>query len=71
VVSIAKVRGRVRGIGSELTQAMDMRFASERALFCQPETASGNLPGGGGLEHLPRLMGRGRSTDTRCLRRRT
>jgi len=49
VASIAKIRGRVRGIGSEFTQAMDMRFASERALFGQPETASGNLPGGGGL----------------------
>jgi enoyl-CoA hydratase/carnithine racemase len=63
VVSIAKVRGRVRGIGSEFTQAMDMRFASERALFGQPETASGNLPGGGGLEHLPRLMGRARALE--------
>lgn len=63
VASIAKIRGRVRGIGCELTQAMDMRFASERALFCQPETASGNLPGGGGLEHLPRLMGRARALE--------
>ncbi|NTY60321.1 enoyl-CoA hydratase/isomerase family protein [Mycolicibacterium sphagni] len=63
VASIAKIRGRVRGIGSELTLAMDMRFASERALFGQPETASGNLPGGGGLEHLPRLMGRGRALE--------
>jgi enoyl-CoA hydratase/carnithine racemase len=63
VASIAKIRGRVRGIGSELTQAMDMRFASERALFGQPETASGNLPGGGGLEHLPRLMGRARALE--------
>jgi enoyl-CoA hydratase/carnithine racemase len=63
VVSIAKVRGRVRGIGSEFIQAMDMRFASERALFGQPETASGNMPGGGGLEHLPRLMGRARALE--------
>lgn len=63
VVSIAKVRGRVRGIGNEVTLAMDMRFASERALFGQPETASGNLPGGGGLEHLPRLMGRARALE--------
>lgn len=63
VVSIAKIRGRVRGIGSELTLAMDMRFASERALFGQPETASGNLPGGGGLEHLPLLLGRARALE--------
>ncbi|WP_256216071.1 enoyl-CoA hydratase/isomerase family protein [Streptomyces sp. Ag109_O5-10] len=40
-----------------------MRFASERALFCQPETANGNLPGGGGLEHLPRLLGRARALE--------
>ena len=63
VASIAKIRGRVRGIGNELTLAMDMRFAGHRALFGQPETASGNLPGGGGLEHLPRLMGRGRALE--------
>ncbi|MDX3097071.1 enoyl-CoA hydratase/isomerase family protein [Streptomyces sp. ME19-03-3] len=63
VVSIAKVRGRVRGVGCELIQAMDMRFASERALFCQPETANGNLPGGGGLEHLPLLLGRARALE--------
>jgi enoyl-CoA hydratase/carnithine racemase len=63
VASIAKIRGRVRGIGNEFTLAMDMRFASKRAVFGQPETASGNLPGGGGLEHLPRLMGRARALE--------
>jgi enoyl-CoA hydratase/carnithine racemase len=63
VATIAKIRGRVRGIGSEFTQAMDMRFASERALFGQPETASGNLPGGGALEYLPRLLGRARALE--------
>lgn len=63
VVSIAKIRGRVRGVGSELTQAMDMRFASEKALFGQPEVASGNVPGGGGLEHLPLLLGRARALE--------
>ncbi|AWT54393.1 enoyl-CoA hydratase/isomerase family protein [Mycolicibacterium smegmatis] len=63
VATIAKIRGRVRGIGNELTQAMDMRFAGEHALFGQPETASGNLPGGGGLEYLPLLMGRARALE--------
>lgn len=63
VATIAKVRGRVRGIGSELTLALDMRFAGEHALFGQPETASGNLPGGGGLEYLPLLMGRARALE--------
>jgi enoyl-CoA hydratase/carnithine racemase len=63
VVSIAKIRGRARGVGGELAQAMDMRFASEKALFGQPETANGNLPGGGGLEHLPLLLGRARALE--------
>ncbi|ORB30067.1 enoyl-CoA hydratase/isomerase family protein [Mycolicibacterium parafortuitum] len=63
VASIAKIRGRVRGIGNEIALALDMRFASERAIFCQPEAASGNVPGGGGLEHLPLLMGRGRALE--------
>jgi enoyl-CoA hydratase/carnithine racemase len=63
VVSIAKIRGRVRGIGNELSLATDMRFASRQALFGQPETASGNLPGGGGLEYLPRLIGRARALE--------
>jgi enoyl-CoA hydratase/carnithine racemase len=63
VASIAKVRGRVRGIGSEFVQAMDMRFAGENALFGQPETANGNLPGGGGLERLPLLLGRARALE--------
>ena len=63
VVSIAKIRGRLRGVGNEFTQAMDMRFASRRALLGQPETANGNLPGGGGLEHLPLLLGRARALE--------
>jgi enoyl-CoA hydratase/carnithine racemase len=63
VVSIAKIHGRLRGVGNEFTQAMDMRFASHLALLGQPETANGNLPGGGGLEHLPRLLGRARALE--------
>jgi enoyl-CoA hydratase/carnithine racemase len=42
---------------------MDMRFASRLALLGQPETANGNLPGGGGLEHLPLLLGRARALE--------
>ena len=63
VVSIAKIRGRLRGVGNEFAQAMDMRFASRLALLGQPETANGNLPGGGGLEHLPLLLGRARALE--------
>ncbi len=63
MVSIAKIRGRLRGVGNELVQAMDMRFASQQSLLGQPETANGNLPGGGALEHLPRLLGRARALE--------
>ncbi len=59
VVSIAKIRGRARGIGNEFVLACDMRFASRRsALFGQPEVGVGLVPGGGALEWLPRLVGR-------------
>lgn len=48
VISIASVRGRARGAGSEFALACDLRFASvERAFFGQPEVAAGVLPGGG------------------------
>src|SRR5580692_8548234 len=64
VVSIAKIRGRTRGIGNELVLACDMRFASrESALFGNPEVGVGLVPGGGALEWLPRLVGRSRALE--------
>ena len=64
VVSIAKVRGRVRGIGNEFVLACDMRFASRQsALFGNPEVGVGLVPGGGALEWLPRLVGRSRALE--------
>ena len=56
VVSIAKIRGRTRGIGNEFVLACDMRFASRQsALFGNPEIGVGLVPGGGALEWLPAL----------------
>src|SRR3989475_198142 len=62
VVSIAKIRGCVRGVSSEFVLACDMRFASrENTLLGQPEVGVGVHPGGGGTERLPHLVGRGRA----------
>jgi enoyl-CoA hydratase/carnithine racemase len=64
VISIASIRGRTRGGGSELALSFDMRFASkEKAIFGQPEVAGGVLPGGGANERLPQLMGRARALE--------
>ncbi len=64
VVSIAKIRGRVRGVGSEFVLACDMRFASrENAVLAQVEVGAGVHPGGGGAERLPLLLGRGRALE--------
>ncbi len=63
-ISIASIRGRTRGGGNELSLACDLRYASrENALFGQPEVGSGIVPGGGGSERLPRLIGRDRALE--------
>src|SRR6202047_3421068 len=64
VVSIAKIRGCVRGGSSEFVLACDMRFASrENTQLGQPEVGVGVHPGGGGTERLPPLVGRGRALE--------
>jgi enoyl-CoA hydratase/carnithine racemase len=64
VVSIAMIRGRATGVGSELALASDMRFASrEKAVLSQWEVGAALVPGGGPMARLPRLMGRGRALE--------
>jgi enoyl-CoA hydratase/carnithine racemase len=64
LVTIAQIEGRVRGAGSEFVLACDMRFASrESAVFGQFELSFGTMPGGGGVQHLTRLMGRARALE--------
>src|SRR5215510_12704616 len=64
LVTIAQIEGRVRAAGSEFVLACDMRFAArESAVFAQFEPAFGQLPGGGAVQHLTRLMGRGRALE--------
>ena len=64
LVTIAQIEGRVRGAGSEFVLACDMRFAGrESAIFGQLEAAFGLMQGAGGIQHLARLMGRGRALE--------
>lgn len=63
--TIAVVEGVCRGGGSEFVMAFDMRYAAlGKARFGQPEVAVGGIiPGGGGTQRLPRLVGRGRALE--------
>jgi enoyl-CoA hydratase/carnithine racemase len=64
VVSIALIRGRATGNGSEITLACDMAFASrERAIISQWEVGVGMVAGGGPMARLPRLIGRNRALE--------
>jgi enoyl-CoA hydratase/carnithine racemase len=64
LVTIAQIEGRVRGAGSEFVLACDMRFAArESAIFGQPEQGFGLIPGAGAVQHLTRLIGRGRALE--------
>jgi enoyl-CoA hydratase/carnithine racemase len=63
-VTVASIRGRARGAGSEFVLACDVRFASrERAVLGQFEVGIGAVPGGGPMARLPRLVGRGRALE--------
>ena len=64
VVTIASIRGRARGAGSEFILACDLRFASrENTLLGQFEVGIGVVPGGAPMARLSRLVGRGRALE--------
>jgi len=61
--SVAAVNGFALGGGLELAMACTVRFASENAKLGQPEVKLGIVPGYGGTQRLPRLIGRGRALE--------
>src|ERR1700741_3119799 len=64
VVSVAKIRGRATGNGSEVALACDMSFESrEKTLLSQWEVGVGMVAGGGPMARLPRLIGRSRALE--------
>ena len=60
---IAAINGDALGAGLELVLSCDIRICSENARFGLPETSYGLIPGGGGTQRLPRIVGKGKATE--------
>ena len=65
-ITIAAISGFALGGGYELALACDLRIASTRAKLGQPEVLLGIIPGGGGTQRLPRLVGPAVAKDLIC-----
>jgi enoyl-CoA hydratase len=61
--SIAAINGFALGGGTEISLACDVRFAAQNAVFGQPEILIGLIPGWGGTQRLPRIIGMGRAKE--------